>query len=74
MLGRHGRFFTEGSLLSGVTDDVLFYRYGVTESELADDKGIIVIARPCDINGMARLDCIFMENGGHADYFYAETA
>ena len=43
----------------------------VTESELADDKGIIVIARPCDINGMARLDCIFMENGGHADYFYA---
>ena len=35
----------------------------VTESELADDKGIIVIARPCDINGMARLDCIFMENG-----------
>ena len=43
----------------------------VTESELADDKGIIVIARPCDIDGMARLDCIFMENGGHADYFYA---
>ena len=43
----------------------------VTESELADDKGILIFARPCDINGMARLDCIFMENGGHADYFYA---
>ena len=43
----------------------------VTESELADDKGVLIFARPCDINGMARLDCIFMENGGHADYFYA---
>ena len=43
----------------------------VTESELADDKGVLIFARPCDINGMARLDCIFMANGGHADYFYA---
>lgn len=43
----------------------------VRDSEAEDDKGILIIARPCDINGMSRLDRIFLENGGNADLFYA---
>ena len=40
------------------------------ESSLADDRGILIFARPCDINGIRRLDKIFLENGGRQDNYY----
>lgn len=43
----------------------------VIETSLKDDKGIIVFARPCDINGMNRLDNIFLSNGSKMDMYYA---
>ncbi len=43
----------------------------VIESTLSDDKGILVFARPCDINAMERLDNIFLKNGGQEDMYYA---
>ncbi|HNX75802.1 MAG TPA: anaerobic sulfite reductase subunit AsrA [Candidatus Rifleibacterium sp.] len=36
----------------------------------ADDREIIVLLRPCDINGFARLDKMFLENGGQPDFYY----
>lgn len=57
-----------------VSDDVLFTDTEVTESELADDKGIIVIARPCDINGMARLDWHFHGKWRSCRLFLCKTA
>ena len=41
-----------------------------TESELDDDKKIIIFARACDINGIRRLDTIFLENGSNQDCYY----
>ncbi len=43
----------------------------VIEAGLKDDKGILVFARPCDINAMDRLDNIFLNNGGKEDVYYA---
>ncbi len=37
--------------------------------ENADDKGIIIICRACDINAFKRLDNVFLHNG-EADLFY----
>lgn len=42
----------------------------VQESELEDDRDVILFLRPCDINGIRRLDTMFLENGGQADNFY----
>ncbi|MDO5300218.1 MAG: anaerobic sulfite reductase subunit AsrA [Clostridia bacterium] len=44
----------------------------VTESRLKDDKGIVLIMHPCDINALRRLDNIFLHNGGedNADMYY----
>lgn len=42
---------------------------GCIEEELSDDRDIILIMRPCDINGLKRLDNIFINNG-NPDYFY----
>lgn len=41
------------------------------ESTIDDEKGIIIFARPCDINGMRRLDNIFLQNGGNPDIYYS---
>lgn len=35
-----------------------------------DPKGIIIFARPCDINGLKRLDNMFLANGGISDIYY----
>lgn len=49
----------------------LFYLTGeeCTESEAPGGKTILMM-RPCDINAVARMDKIFLENGGQADYYY----
>ncbi len=40
------------------------------ESTLIDEREILLFVRPCDINGIRRLDQMFLENGGRADNFY----
>ena len=49
---------------------VYFKADSVEEEEIADDRGIMIFARPCDINGIHSLDKIFYENGA-PDYYYA---
>lgn len=41
-----------------------------SEPDLSPDSETIVFLRPCDINGFARLDKIFLENGGQTDPYY----
>lgn len=41
-----------------------------TETVTRDPKGIIIFARPCDINGLKRLDNMFLANGGMSDVYY----
>lgn len=40
------------------------------ESELDDDRDILIFARACDINAIQRLDTIFLKNGNQKDMFY----
>jgi anaerobic sulfite reductase subunit A len=35
-----------------------------------DAKKIAILLRPCDLNGIDRLDTIFLENGPSADFYY----
>ncbi|MBU3112630.1 anaerobic sulfite reductase subunit AsrA [Clostridium lacusfryxellense] len=41
-----------------------------SESSIEDSKGIIIFARPCDINAIRRLDTIFLKNGNMEDNYY----
>ncbi len=42
----------------------------IKEAPDPDPRGILIIARPCDLNSIRRLDKIFGENG-EPEYFYA---
>lgn len=50
----------------------MFYFSGeaCAEKEPEDDKGILLFARPCDLNAIRRLDQIFLHNG-QPDLYYA---
>ena len=41
----------------------------IEEEELHDPRGILILARACDLNSLRRLDQIFCENGAQ-DYYY----
>ncbi|MCR5667156.1 MAG: anaerobic sulfite reductase subunit AsrA [Eubacterium sp.] len=47
-----------------------FDENSATETVSTDPKGIIIFARPCDINGLRRLDNMFLANGGMSDVYY----
>lgn len=47
-----------------------FTEENCTQKELDDDREIILIARPCDLNAIRRLDNIFLHNGS-PDLYYS---
>lgn len=53
-------------------DETMFFFNGQAfqEPDLENEKETIVFLRPCDINGIHRLDKIFLENGDFADPYY----
>ncbi len=53
-------------------DETIFHfnDHEFSQPQLKENGEIIVLLRPCDINGIARLDKMFLENGGQADPYY----
>lgn len=53
-------------------DETLFYfnEDEFSEAKLKNESEIIVLLRPCDINGIKRLDKMFLENGNQVDPYY----
>ena len=47
-----------------IIQTVLHFTAEECHESTVDDKGIVLFARPCDINGIKRLDTIFYKNGG----------
>jgi len=63
--------FSPKEVFYPIIQSLLYFKEGTcTESELKQEKDILIFARPCDINGIKRLDQIFLKNGGQADNFY----
>lgn len=54
-----------------ISQVMMYFRADTVEEEtLADERKLLIIARPCDINAIRRLDKIFLENG-QPDHYYA---
>lgn len=59
-------------LIYPISQTLLYFRGTEVEvKELDDERDMLIFARPCDINAIARLDNIFMNNGGQAEMYYA---
>lgn len=64
--------FSPKEVVFPIVQTLLYFNdHDCRESELTDDRNIIVFLRSCDINGIRRLDNMFLSNGEHGDNFYA---
>ena len=63
--------FSPKAVYYPISQVMFFFREdGVEDSELADDRDILIFARACDINAIRRQDSLFLKNGGAEDLFY----
>lgn len=53
-----------------ITQTVFHFVNGMYTVPDIPDRGIIIFLRPCDINGIERIDTIFLANGNTADPYY----
>ncbi len=63
--------FSPKEIYYPIVQTMLYFSGGACKESEAGGKPMIVIARPCDINAIRRLDKIFLENGGAEDTYYA---
>lgn len=63
-------YFSPKEIFYPVRETLFYFMGDKIETPAIDEKPIIIFARPCDINGVKRLDKIFLENGSEKDFYY----
>jgi anaerobic sulfite reductase subunit A len=53
-----------------IRETLFYFLNQATQTPEINVKPIIIFLRPCDINGIKRLDSIFLNNGTEVDYYY----
>lgn len=62
--------FSPKEIVNPITQTLFYFTEDEYKESLVHDKKIIIFLRPCDINGMRRLDTIFLNNGANKDVYY----
>lgn len=63
--------FSPKECLFPIRESLFYFREQEMTSAGFDDRPMILFLRPCDINGIHRLDSIFLKNGTEPDFYYA---
>ncbi|OPJ55057.1 anaerobic sulfite reductase subunit AsrA [Alkalithermobacter paradoxus] len=62
--------FSPKEVVYPITQTLFYFTEEEYRESLVHDKKILIFLRPCDINGMRRLDTIFLQNGPFEDIYY----
>ncbi|KXG76104.1 anaerobic sulfite reductase subunit AsrA [Thermotalea metallivorans] len=62
--------FSPKEILFPITQTLFYFTEEEYKEPKEDGKKIIIFLRPCDINGVKRLDQIFLQNGKDKDIYY----
>ncbi|MFZ5967127.1 MAG: anaerobic sulfite reductase subunit AsrA [Bacillota bacterium] len=62
--------FSPKEILFPITQTLLYFTEEEYKEPSVDEKKIIIFLRPCDINGVTRLDQVFLQNGNIQDVYY----
>lgn len=63
-------YFSPKEIFYPIRETLFYFKDNEAEVPDIDVKPIIILARPCDLNGIGRLDTIFLKNGFNVDYYY----
>ncbi len=64
-------YFSPKECIFPIRETLFYFRESEPEPPAVDSRPMIIFLRPCDINGIKRLDTIFLKNGDEQDYYYA---
>lgn len=64
-------YFSPKEILFPIRETLFHFREKTVSTPESGIRPTVVFARPCDINGIHRLDTIFLENGEQPDLYYA---
>lgn len=63
-------YFSPKEVFYPIRETLFYFRDESIEVPEIDVQPIIIFGRPCDLNGVKKLDLMFLKNGGNADYYY----
>lgn len=63
-------YFSPKEILYPIRETLFYFNGDSSEVPSLDNKPVLIFARPCDLNGIRRLDTIFLKNGNNSDFYY----
>lgn len=67
---KHKSTYSPKEVIYPITQTLFYFTEDEYKESTIDEKKIIVFLRPCDINGIKRLDQMFLDNGPFKDVYY----
>jgi len=64
-------YFSPKEFLTPVRETLFYFHDGDSKVPAFNEKPLLVIGRACDLNGLARQDNMYLNNGDNEDYYYA---
>lgn len=63
-------YFSPKECLFPIRETLFYFRENHLTEPTEDSRPMIIFLRPCDVNGLKRLDTIFLDNGQESDFYY----
>lgn len=63
-------YFSPKEIFYPIRETLFYFNEDGTKEARYEEKPVIIFLRPCDLNGIRRLDTIFLNNGELKDYYY----
>lgn len=63
-------YYSPKEIFYPIRETLFYFKDKEAEVPEISEKPVIIFARPCDLNGIRRLDTIFLKNGPEIDYYY----
>jgi len=63
-------YFSPKEIFYPIRETLFYFLNDKIETPEINEKPVIILVRPCDLNGIRRLDTIFLKNGEQVDFYY----
>ncbi|MFV0379735.1 MAG: anaerobic sulfite reductase subunit AsrA [Anaerorhabdus sp.] len=63
-------YFSFKEIFYPIRETLFYFKDEEVEVPTINEKPIVIFLRPCDLNGVRKLDLIFLKNGDNKDFYY----
>ncbi len=63
-------YYSPKEIFFPIRETLFYFMKDTIETPKINEKPVIIFIRPCDLNGIRRLDSIFLKNGEEVDFYY----